>query len=68
MMVAFFRHALRLWVPIALVCGAGTVLATLTLFPHGHLELSYTAINIVEALVGAILLRKLLPGITRLKT
>ncbi|ELY2667281.1 diguanylate cyclase [Cronobacter sakazakii] len=67
MMVAFFRHALRLWVPIALVCGAGTVLATLTLFPPGHLELSYTAINIVEALVGAILLRKLLPWYNPLK-
>ncbi|MDI7688372.1 MASE1 domain-containing protein, partial [Cronobacter malonaticus] len=67
MMVAFFRHALRLWVPIALVCGAGTVLATLTLFPPAHLELSYTAINIVEALVGAVLLRKLLPWYNPLK-
>ncbi|NCH87931.1 diguanylate cyclase [Cronobacter dublinensis] len=67
MMVAFFRHALRMWVPIALVCGAGTVLATLTLFPPGDLEPLYTVINIVEALVGATLLRKLLPWYNPLK-
>ncbi|WNY81473.1 diguanylate cyclase [Cronobacter dublinensis] len=67
MMVAFFRHALRMWVPIALVCGAGTVLATLTLFPPGDLELLYTFINIIEALVGATLLRKLLPWYNPLK-
>ncbi|EOI5796953.1 diguanylate cyclase [Cronobacter dublinensis] len=67
MMVAFFRHALRMWVPIALVCGAGTVLATLTLFPPGHLEPLYTVINIIEALVGATLLRKLLPWYNPLK-
>ncbi|MFW0855617.1 diguanylate cyclase [Cronobacter dublinensis] len=67
MMVAFFRHALRMWVPIALVCGAGTVLATLTLFPPGDLEPLYTVINIIEALVGATLLRKLLPWYNPLK-
>ena len=67
MMVAFFRHTLRMWVPIALVCGAGTVLATLTLFPPGDLEPLYTVINIIEALVGATLLRKLLPWYNPLK-
>ena len=61
MMVAFYRHPLRLWPGIALGCSLGSVLATVTLFSPEHVLLRYTLINLLEALPGAILLRKLLP-------
>lgn len=61
MMVAFYRHAWRLWPGIALACSLGSTGASLVLFPPDALNFSYTAINIIEATTGALLLRKLLP-------
>ncbi len=61
MMVAFFRHPLRLWPAIALVCTLGNVAATLALFPPEKLNLLYAALNVLEAALGALLLGRLLP-------
>lgn len=61
MTVAFYRHAGRMWPGIALACTLGNVAATIFLFSPDFVDLRYTAINIVEAVIGAILLRKLLP-------
>lgn len=63
MMVAFYRHAGRLWPGIAVACSLGSISASLTLFPAASLNFSWTAINIIEATTGAILLRQLLPDI-----
>ena len=61
MMVAFYRHAGRFWPGIMLACTLGSLGATLLLFPLSMLNFTYTAINIIEAATGAMLLRKLLP-------
>lgn len=61
MMVALYRHAGRMWPGIILACSAGSVGASLLLFPVSEINLWYTAINAVEAVTGAILLRKMLP-------
>lgn len=61
MMVAFYRHAGKMWPGIALACSFGNILASWMLFSWGSLNLAYTFVNIVEACVGALLLRKLLP-------
>lgn len=61
MMVAFYRHAGRMWPGIALACSIGSIAASVFLFSVSSLNLWYTAINIVEAVTGAILLRKFLP-------
>lgn len=61
MMVAFYRHAGRMWPGIALFCSLGSLGAALLLFPDTSLNFTYTAINIFEAVIGALLLRKLLP-------
>lgn len=60
-MVAFYRHAGRMWPGIALACALGNVAATTLLFSVDAIDLRYTAVNIIEAAIGAILLRKLLP-------
>ncbi|TGH91581.1 MASE1 domain-containing protein, partial [Escherichia coli] len=62
MTVAFYRHAGKMWPGIALACALGNVAATITLFSPSFVDLRYTLVNIVEAVVGAILLRKLLPS------
>lgn len=62
MMVAFYRHAGRMWPGIALACALGNIAATALIFSLAYVNLRYTAINIVEAAIGAVLLRKLLPG------
>jgi integral membrane sensor domain MASE1 len=62
MMVAFYRHAGKMWPAIAAVCSASSVLASLVLFPFSHANLIFTGINLVEAVLGALLLRKFLPG------
>lgn len=62
MMVAFYRHAGKMWPAIAAVCSVGNVLASLVLFPFSSLNLVFTAINAIEAVIGALLLRKFLPG------
>ena len=61
MMVAFYRHAGKMWPGIALACSFGSIGASLLFFPGQSLNFSYTVINIIEAVVGAMLLRKLLP-------
>lgn len=61
MMVAFYRHAGKMWPGIALACSFGNILASWMLFSWGSLNLAYTFVNIFEACVGALLLRKLLP-------
>ncbi|POT59618.1 diguanylate cyclase [Citrobacter amalonaticus] len=61
MMVAFYRHAGRMWPGIALACSLGNLAASYALFSASSLNLTYTTINVIEAAVGAILLRKLLP-------
>ncbi len=61
MMVAFYRHSRRLWPAIAIACTLGNVAASLVLFPLHELNLIYSGINVAEAVVGGLLLRKLLP-------
>lgn len=61
MMVAFFRHPGRLWPGIALACTLGNVAATLALFPPEKLNLLFALLNALEAAIGALLLRRLLP-------
>ncbi|GHD90122.1 diguanylate cyclase [Pseudocitrobacter faecalis] len=61
MMVAFYRHSRRMWPAIAVACTLGNVAASLVLFPLHELNLIYSGINIIEAVVGGLLLRKLLP-------
>lgn len=61
MMVAFYRHAGKMWPPIAVACTLGSLLASWVLFPPSTLNLIYPAINATEAALGAILLRKFLP-------
>lgn len=61
MMVAFYRHAGRMWPGIALSCSLGNIAASILLFSTSSLNMAWTTINIVEAVVGAVLLRKLLP-------
>jgi diguanylate cyclase (GGDEF)-like protein/PAS domain S-box-containing protein len=61
MMVAFYRHAGKMWPGIALACSFGNILASWMLFSWGSLNFVYTFVNIIEACVGALLLRKLLP-------
>ncbi len=68
MMVAFYRHAGKMWPGIALACSFGNIFASWMLFSWASINITYTAINIIEATVGALLLRKLLPGIIRCKT
>ncbi len=61
MMVGFYRHAGRMWPGIALACVLGNVAATAFLLSAHEIDLRYTAINVIEAATGAVLLRKLLP-------
>ncbi|WP_230350725.1 diguanylate cyclase [Lelliottia sp. WAP21] len=61
MMVAFYRHAGKMWPGIALACSFGNVFASWLLFSWETLSMTYTAINVIEAFIGALLLRKLLP-------
>lgn len=61
MMVALYRHAGKHWPPITVACMLGSVLASMVFYPLQQLNFIYTALNLIEALVGALLLRKLLP-------
>ncbi len=62
MMVAFYRHAGKFWPAIAAVCTLGSLLASWVLFPPSTMNIIYPAINAIEAALGALLLRKFLPG------
>ncbi len=61
MMVAFYRHAGKMWPGIAVVCSLGSVAATIQLFSVSSVNIWYTVINVIEAVTGAMLLRKFLP-------
>ncbi|MEO3991151.1 diguanylate cyclase [Pseudocitrobacter sp. Cyp-38S] len=61
-MVALYRHPFKMWPFVAMVCCCGNIAASLVLFPLHELNPVYTFINIVEAVVGAGLLRQLLPA------
>ncbi|WP_414164236.1 diguanylate cyclase [Superficieibacter sp. BNK-5] len=67
MMVAFYRHAGKVWPGIAVACSLGSISASLIVNPLHAINLWYTCINIIEAVVGALLLRKLLPQYNPLK-
>ncbi|MBS1205047.1 MAG: diguanylate cyclase [Proteobacteria bacterium] len=60
-MVGFYRHAGRMWPGIALACVLGNVAATVMLSSASQIDLRYPAVNVIEATIGAVLLRKLLP-------
>lgn len=61
MMVALFRHSFRQWPMVIVVCALGSLCASAVVFPINEINLGYCAINIIEALLGASLLRRLLP-------
>lgn len=61
MMVAFYRHAGKMWPGIALACTLGNISASWLLFSWDAISFVYTLINVVEACIGAVMLRKLLP-------
>ncbi|SFU05008.1 PAS domain S-box-containing protein/diguanylate cyclase (GGDEF) domain-containing protein [Kosakonia arachidis] len=60
-MVGFYRHAGRMWPGIALACVLGNMAATVMLSSASHIDLRYPVVNVIEAAIGAVLLRKLLP-------
>lgn len=61
MMVSCYRHPLRLWPMILTGCTIGAIFASLMVAPVNSRALFYCAVNVIEALVGAALLRKFLP-------
>ncbi len=67
MMVAFYRHAGKMWPGIAIACSLGSIAASVVIHSLASVNLWYTGINITEAVVGAVLLRKLLPQYNPLK-
>lgn len=60
MTVAFFRNPPRRWPLIALICSAASVAATAVLIPLNEINLGFTAINLLEALIAAGLMRHFL--------
>ena len=52
-MMVFYRHAGRMWPGIALSCSLGNIAASILLFSTSSLNMTWTTINIVEAVVGA---------------
>lgn len=57
MMAGFYRFKRSLWLGIALAGALGVIAAT-SLYSPSAVTLTYPAINILEALVGALLLRR----------
>ena len=62
MMVACYRHPHKLWPSILLCCSLSTLLGVLLLSSVDDTTFTSVAINIIEAIVGALLMRKLLPN------
>lgn len=62
MMVACYRHPHKLWPWILLCCSLSTLLGCLLLSSVDDTTFTSVAINIIEAIVGALLMRKLLPN------
>lgn len=61
MMAAFYRNPIKRWPFIALFCVAGSYIATYLWHSSGFIKLAFDIINIIEALTGALLLRRFLP-------
>ena len=62
MMAAFYRNPVSLWPFIALFCVAGCFIASNLCHTSSIIRLVFSAINVIEALVGALLLRRFLPA------
>ncbi|NIY46175.1 diguanylate cyclase [Cedecea colo] len=62
MAVAFFRNPPRLWPLLAVFCSAGSVAATAFLSPLKEINLFFTVINVIQALMTATLMRRFLPA------
>ncbi|MCT4716400.1 diguanylate cyclase [Enterobacteriaceae bacterium H18W14] len=62
MTVAFFRNPPRLWTLIAAICSAGNVGASAVLLPLSEINFVFTTVNIIEAVIAALLLRRFLPA------
>lgn len=60
MTMAFFRNPPRVWTPIAVVCSLGCLAGTAVLLPLNKMNPGLTAINICEALLAAVLMRRFL--------
>ena len=67
MMVALFRNPLRKWPMVIAVCALGRLSASAILLSIDDIGLIYTGINIIEALLGASLMRRMLPQHNHLK-
>jgi diguanylate cyclase (GGDEF)-like protein/PAS domain S-box-containing protein len=61
MMVALFRNTFRKWPMVIAVCTLGNLCASAIFQPLHEISLGYTIINIIEALLGASLMRRMLP-------
>ncbi|GCS33214.1 hypothetical protein HmCmsJML003_03558 [Escherichia coli] len=59
MMVAFYRHAGRMWPGIALSCPLGNIAASILLFSPRPLNMTCTTLTIFEPRVGAMLHTKI---------
>ncbi|VEB96327.1 Probable diguanylate cyclase YdaM [Cedecea lapagei] len=58
---SFFRNPVRQWPLIAAACMLGSLAASAMLYPLSWLSVALTLINLFEALLGALLLRRFLP-------
>nr|WP_249226377.1 diguanylate cyclase [Entomohabitans teleogrylli] len=61
MMVAFWRQPVAHWPAIAAICCTASLCATALLLTITPQAIAYNAINVIEAAIGALLLRRLLP-------
>lgn len=62
MMAAFYRNPINLWPYIALVCATGCFIASGLWHNLSLVSFTFTLIHVIEALAGALLLRRLLPA------
>jgi diguanylate cyclase (GGDEF)-like protein/PAS domain S-box-containing protein len=62
MMAAFYRNPVNLWPAIALVCVASRLITAYYWHDIRIVMLGFSTINVIEALIGALLLRRLLPA------
>jgi diguanylate cyclase (GGDEF)-like protein/PAS domain S-box-containing protein len=60
-MVALFRNPMRQWPMVIVVCALGSLSASIMLQPLNQINIGFTAINIIEAILGASLMRRTLP-------
>ncbi len=60
-MAAFYRNPVNLWPAIAIACISGRLIAAFLWHDLRIVMLGFSTINVIEASVGALLLRRLLP-------